>query len=84
MTRFALLPPKVQALERERHALAVRLGYLPVRSRRGRVLRRRCQALTARLLRLEAALAAEGEITAASQDSCEREAFTHFFWWDAL
>jgi hypothetical protein len=84
MTRFALLPPTLQALERERHALSLRLGYLPVRSRRGRVLRRRCQALTARLLKLEAALAAESRITAASQDSCEPEAFKHFYWWDAL
>lgn len=86
MTRFALLPPDIQALERERQMLSARLGFLNPRSRRARSLRRRSLALTARLLQLEAALherAAE-HITHASLGACEPQAFQRRYWWDEL
>jgi hypothetical protein len=83
MNRFALLPPDVQALERERDALSQRLAHLSPNSRRGRSLRRRHTALTSRILRLEVTLdsASRDEITAPSPAIGEGELFECVYWW---
>jgi len=87
MTRFALLPPDLQALERERDALARRVAYLSPNSRRGRMLRQEQRRLTCRLLALEAELVLrrDKDITGPSLDVGHPELFKPIaYWWDQL
>lgn len=94
MTRFALLPPDIQALERRRVALSRRLTFLSPNSRRGRALRLQQLALTTEIVALEIALPApagmvpappsENYVTDASQPVVQTEAFKRSYWWDEL
>jgi len=92
MTRFALLPPDIQALERRRIDLSRRIGFLSPHSHRGRALRREQLALTAQIVALEARLdgditatrTAEKSITEGSRPTGDEGAFKYLYWWEKL
>lgn len=92
MNRFALLPPDIQALERRRHDLSRRIGFLSPGSQRGRALRREQAALTRRIVALELDLAGDAgsvtspgkPVTDASLAPGDSSAFKRRYWWVEL